>query len=472
MKMLLLLLLFFFHAGISLFATPTDTVTNLALSTFFSRNNCDSNHIGAEGFEYQITTKEFYDTARLNLPHKITLDSLNTEAQDYANKNGNCILRCRKNGENIVENSVCCEGLVRVDATLLCHEPKWSHRWKGCSQRCNGINTDIVECKAGTQVMDESFCKKEPKPASSPSYACSSGLCYPNGTEVSAASDCASEKIYERIEVANRGGWAQTNSWTKNTAECNNDAQNLCNKDGWPHYGYGNVLHANYTYNRFSNSTCDIQCGTKQLFKTCVAPNYGQSCQTSCSNTGATIDMYGNCSAGWDGCSQSNDDSYSDCFLSHTRILMADGSYRPIEKINVGDKVLGRDKKSNTVLNISKHLTTEKKYGDEKGESYFYGINGSQEFVTGGHPFLDNKGNWKVFDLANSLNESEIDNHIVLKLSAINIGDTLYNGTIIHTISKIKIKTVKYNLDVDGDNTFIANGEVVHNKSLSILKTQ
>jgi hypothetical protein len=91
-----------------------------------------------------------------------------------------------------------------------------------------------------------------------------------------------------------------------------------------------------------------------------------------------------------------------------------------------------------------------------------YSINGSDAFVTGGHPFLTTDG-WKCADL-----ERGTGTYPDLALTQLAVGDVLlkHNGeqeTITDITGSESTETV-YVIDVDGDDTYIANGYIVHNK--------
>jgi len=133
---------------------------------------------------------------------------------------------------------------------------------------------------------------------------------------------------------------------------------------------------------------------------------------------------------------------------------MADGSKKPISDLQIGDAVRARDG-INHVVRLPSHITSEP----------IYGFNGVEAFVTGGHPFWTQEG-WKAIDP--SLTPKE--NHGV-KTSKLEVGDRLFldNGdtlivTSIDTSNELGTQEV-FNPVVDGDNTYYANGYLVHNKS-------
>lgn len=126
--------------------------------------------------------------------------------------------------------------------------------------------------------------------------------------------------------------------------------------------------------------------------------------------------------------------------------------------------VLGTDGYSNQILDFRKTI----------GRTELFGINGGENFVTGGHPFLTTNG-WKCFNL-------ELGKRIRpdLELSQLEVGDVLvkvdpttkeeYHETIESTTNEFRAAAV-YSLDVEGpdsgtvgNDTYIVDGYVVHNK--------
>jgi len=144
-----------------------------------------------------------------------------------------------------------------------------------------------------------------------------------------------------------------------------------------------------------------------------------------------------------------------DCFTENSFVTLTDGTRKEIRLIEVGDKVLGADKSINEV---TRNHSIEK-------TSALYGWGSTVPFVTGAHPFLTTQG-WKCFNL-----EAGRKLHPELDLTEIQENDKLivWNGTEYTTSTvqniAIEIKNVKINsLSVTGNDTYIANGFVVHNK--------
>lgn len=146
----------------------------------------------------------------------------------------------------------------------------------------------------------------------------------------------------------------------------------------------------------------------------------------------------------------------SGCFLAGSKVLMADGTSRSIEFVQLGDLVLGRDGAINQVLELH-HLPVETRD--------IYTINESLE-LTDSHPVLTVSG-WKSFNVTAS---NEI--HPDLEVSELHSGDKLVKFSELLSTHEDRLRTIDireetvavYNLDVDGDDTFIVNNFVVHNK--------
>ncbi len=142
-----------------------------------------------------------------------------------------------------------------------------------------------------------------------------------------------------------------------------------------------------------------------------------------------------------------------ECFVAGTQITLADGSSKNIEELAVGDVLKGHEG-DNTVLTIRK-IPVETRTS--------YGFNGGKAFVTGGHPFYTKDG-WKAVDPALTGKEG----HDVLT-GKLEVGDEILreDGSYLR-IESIKSETLTnsfvYNPSVGGDDTYYADGYLVHNK--------
>lgn len=146
------------------------------------------------------------------------------------------------------------------------------------------------------------------------------------------------------------------------------------------------------------------------------------------------------------------------CFIAGTMVVMADGSEKPIEEVQVGEKLKGRDGEISEVLALHRPLL---------GAQHLYAINGSRHFVTDGHPFMTREG-WKAMnvEIAELANPG-------LVVGPLRAGDVLIvdgGETSIETIAmqSAPADTQLYNFAVSGSRSFfVREGGVaylVHNK--------
>lgn len=151
------------------------------------------------------------------------------------------------------------------------------------------------------------------------------------------------------------------------------------------------------------------------------------------------------------------------CFFLQAMVALEDGSQAEIWRIEAGDRVRG----SNGVINE----VIENRYLFKSDTLYGWG--GREPFVTGTHPFLTADG-WKCFDL-----EQGVALHPELGLTQIAEGDRIvtWDGAAYDTeaVTGIvtKVDAVPFNNlnvsgsdtpDIPGNDTYIVNGFVVHNK--------
>ncbi|MCF7836161.1 hypothetical protein K9N08_00695 [Candidatus Gracilibacteria bacterium] len=159
-----------------------------------------------------------------------------------------------------------------------------------------------------------------------------------------------------------------------------------------------------------------------------------------------------------DGSSSGDDDGDDDasCFVAGTKVKMADGSEKNIENVEVGEQVIGDDETINTVKDYERVVI---------GARGTFKINDKVE-VTGDHPFLAADGSWRVCDLALL---QQTGRNADLGASQLQIGDVLKTAdgeekveTLEHVFERPEEETV-YDLQLDGDHTYISAGFVVHN---------
>ena len=140
------------------------------------------------------------------------------------------------------------------------------------------------------------------------------------------------------------------------------------------------------------------------------------------------------------------------CFIAWTQVTMADGSKKNIEDVQIWDKVLWQNT-TNTVEEFFRPLLWDQ---------WLYSINGSKNFVSPAHPFMTTEW-WK------SLNPEESSNMLWIEVWLLEVWDVLIREDWeekIETLVWISADedTQLYNFRVSGDNTYYANGYLVHNK--------
>jgi len=156
----------------------------------------------------------------------------------------------------------------------------------------------------------------------------------------------------------------------------------------------------------------------------------------------------------------------SSCFPAGTKVSMADGSYREIEKIKVGDYVRSYDETTNKISR-GEVRELEKPVRDHMCKIIF--SDGSEIKLTNEHPIYTDNG-WKSI----SPEETRKENHL-LEVNKLKIGNrVLEQGLNYKTIREItcwdeSIQT--YNLkSIFPHNTFYAEKILVHNKGGSSTK--
>lgn len=160
------------------------------------------------------------------------------------------------------------------------------------------------------------------------------------------------------------------------------------------------------------------------------------------------------------------------CFTPETQVLMADGSEKRICDIQVGDRVMSGEGRVNSVVAVERPRLDGRK---------LHAFNGGDFFVTAEHPFLTPAG-WKAIDPVATAEENP-----ALTVAALAVGDLLTVAlpggadvqgnlaverelaTSLMPLERIDSVAADpalrvYNLLLDGDHTYIANGFVVHNK--------
>ncbi|MGL6465554.1 hypothetical protein [Aeromonas hydrophila] len=156
------------------------------------------------------------------------------------------------------------------------------------------------------------------------------------------------------------------------------------------------------------------------------------------------------------------------CFVAGTRILMADGEERPIETLQIGERVRDQYGRSNRILAVERVLL---------GERRLYGLNRLAPFFTAEHPLLTTRG-WAA--IAPAMTRSENPTLDVLPLftgmhllgwsehsSAGNLALAPHPAPLlVESLCWLDAPptTALFNLILDGSHNYVANGLIVHNK--------
>ncbi|HHQ4565615.1 TPA: hypothetical protein ACSP2E_000935 [Aeromonas hydrophila] len=156
------------------------------------------------------------------------------------------------------------------------------------------------------------------------------------------------------------------------------------------------------------------------------------------------------------------------CFVAGTCILMADGEERPIETLQIGERVRDQYGHSNRILAIERVLL---------GERRLYGLNRLAPFFTAEHPLLTTRG-WAA--IAPAMTRSENPTLAVLPLftgmyllgwsehgSAGNLALAPHpTPLLVESLCWLDAPptTALFNLILDGSHSYVANGLIVHNK--------
>ena len=168
-------------------------------------------------------------------------------------------------------------------------------------------------------------------------------------------------------------------------------------------------------------------------------------------------------------------------FRAGTRVRMADGCEKPIEQVVIGDLVAGQGGASRVIGVDSMPLVGRR----------LYSINGGRAFITEAHPFMSATG-WCAIDPEKT--RSEIPR---LEISPLRIGDRLlvltgYRGVyvpdrdatardvcllpvfealLVRDITATDVDALEptYSLLLDSDDCYVADGFLVHDKSMQTL---
>lgn len=164
------------------------------------------------------------------------------------------------------------------------------------------------------------------------------------------------------------------------------------------------------------------------------------------------------------------------CFTPDTMVIMGDGSAKAISDIEVGELVIGQGGTINRVLSIETPYL---------GDRRLYGLDGQAPFLTSEHPLMTQRGWASIEPDATALENAD------LPVVPLQIGDLLHRMESIRVPAMarglaeraevdIAMKRLDhltcvegdpglrlYNLLLESDHTYFANGYLVHNKTSS-----
>lgn len=145
------------------------------------------------------------------------------------------------------------------------------------------------------------------------------------------------------------------------------------------------------------------------------------------------------------------------CFIAGTKVTLEDGTKQNIEEVEVGDVVIGRNGSKNRVVALDRPLLEERQ---------LYSINGGPYFFTHEHPFRVIDG-WKLVWKSINPEASKRENP-TLPVYPLKVGDLLVTDSGVVKIYSLTSKDAPddlplYNLLLDRDNTYFADGYLVHN---------
>ena len=231
--------------------------------------------------------------------------------------------------------------------------------------------------------------------------------------------------------------------------------------------GDGTGMYNPNSYGSYYAAACNAQCegGPGMGDDTsggvgCKMPwdsNYCEPCtvhdQSMCAGNYSTTPGgggYGGGSGGGYGGGSLGGGATGDCFIGKTPIIMEDETIKRIDEVKVGDIVKSEINTSN-VIGIDIHK--EKEYT-------IYSINNSEAFVTAEHPFKTTTG-WKAINPLETFKTHGIESN------TLEIGDILITKEGTEKIKSINKSTqtvdTVYNLRLDNEHVYYANGYLVHN---------
>jgi len=225
--------------------------------------------------------------------------------------------------------------------------------------------------------------------------------------------------------------------------------------------GDGTGTYSPNDYGSYWEMACHNSCEGANINDTstgdvgCLVPwdaNYCSNCSVHDPDACASIYGFGGSSAGSGGGSYGGGGTFlgNTCFTSETSIIMEDETVKRIDEVKVGDIVKSEINTSN-VIGIDIH---------KEKEHTIYSINNSEAFVTAEHPFKTTTG-WKAIDPLETFKTHGIESNVL------EIGDTLITKEGTEEVKSIEKSTkttdTVYNLRLDNEHVYYANGYLVHN---------
>ena len=260
------------------------------------------------------------------------------------------------------------------------------------------------------------------------------GVCPINGSCGGSYQACASGSLGASADY----GCGSSKQWWCNGS--NGGTNILCSINNAACGGTCGAANNNYYASKCGcqNITAALGCGSGSF---AGLSDTGSGCTWNCSGT-ACSSGYG-CVGGGGG---------GGCFLPNTLVALADGKTARIDSLKVGDKVKGAHG-INTVRRVSHYTNTDR----------MYGINGGKAFVTAEHPFTDADGTLYAIDPELTYAET----HHGLKPYRLSEGTTIATAkgpVAVESITPVEMAPRRvYNLTVDGDSGYYANGYLMHN---------
>ena len=158
-----------------------------------------------------------------------------------------------------------------------------------------------------------------------------------------------------------------------------------------------------------------------------------------------------------------------DCLVPWAKITMDDGSFKEVENIKIGDRVKSMNGNINTVMKIRTPTVNTK----------LVGFNGLDYFVTETHPLFTDKG-WATFNLElfkqfkleeyQKIVDDNNGNDLITIDESVKLAIKINENVEFVKMEDIKFKEVNdftvYSLSVDGDNTYISENYISHNKPI------